>query len=265
MSDDSIALEHSARLAALLHQRIQAQDGIPFSDFMQAALYEPGLGYYSAGARKLGRGGDFTTAPEISPLFSRCLARQCAELLAVLGGDAELMEFGAGSGAMAVEILGELARMDCLPRRYTIIEVSADLRQRQREAIQSREPTLLSRVHWADAPPRAGFVGVVLANELLDALPVHRFGLHEGRVMESIVRLRNGALVESFEMPRTAELVPAVRELGPLPEGYVSEIGLYARGWVRELASFLERGRSCWWITVIPVRPIIITSEVREP
>lgn len=241
-STESAAVRHSTLLTERLRDRIEARDGIPFVDFMQAALYEPGLGYYSAGAWKLGRGGDFTTAPELSALFSRCLARQSAELLAELDEAADVMEFGGGSGAMAAAVLAELALLDRLPGNYFLVEVSADLRQRQRDTLKRLVPEHLHRVRWLDGPPADGFVGVVLANELLDALPVHRFAVRGGRVLESVVHVRDGAFRESFESPRSAGLESAVRELGELPDGLESEIGLYGRAWVRGLGEYLRRG-----------------------
>src|SRR6187431_236459 len=135
-------------LAELTADELAAQRGwIPFSRYMQMALYEPGLGYYSAGARKLGAAGDFITAPEVAPVFGRCLAQQCAEVLRGLGGG-DLLEFGAGSGALAATLLAELERLDALPGQYFILDVSAELRERQRATLCERVPTLASRVVW---------------------------------------------------------------------------------------------------------------------
>jgi len=172
-SADELAL--SAELTCLIHQEIAAAGGsIPFSRFMELCLYAPGLGYYSAGRRKFGAGGDFVTAPEISPLFGRCLARSCGAVLQSLGGG-DILEFGAGSGQLAVDLLGELESMDCLPDRYLVLERSAELKARQQEAIGRYLPRLLDRVSWLDALPNAGFRGVMLANEVLDAMAVERF------------------------------------------------------------------------------------------
>jgi SAM-dependent MidA family methyltransferase len=169
------ALELSAELAVIIRREIDSSGGsIPFSRYMELCLYTPGLGYYSAGQRKFGSGGDFVTAPEISPLFGHCLANSCKEVLESLqGGD--ILEFGAGSGQLAIDVLGELERLACLPGRYLILERSAELRQRQQQAIQNQLPHLLDRVVWIDALPTAGFRGVMLANEVLDAMAVERF------------------------------------------------------------------------------------------
>ena len=158
---------------------------IPFSEFMRLALYAPELGYYSGGLHKFGKAGDFITAPEISPLFSRCLARQTADVLVTLS-QPDVLEFGAGSGVMAADILLELERLDALPASYLILELAAELRQRQRETIERIAPNLLSRVRWLDSLPES-FSGVVVANEVLDAMPVECFRINEGRV-ESLGR-----------------------------------------------------------------------------
>ncbi|MGM0593848.1 MAG: class I SAM-dependent methyltransferase, partial [Pseudomonadota bacterium] len=207
------------------------------------ALYAPGLGYYSAGSGKFGEAGDFVTAPELSPLFSRCLARQCAEVLAGIGGG-EILEFGAGSGVMAADILAELARLEQLPPRYCILELSADLRQRQQQTIEQRVPELASRVVWLDALPEAGFRGVVLANEVLDAMPVHRFVIDNGEPHQlDVVWDGKEFLLESG--PPDAALYTRLKQLQQqygLAEGYYSEINLRAEEWVRSLAGFLAQG-----------------------
>ncbi|MDD5180270.1 MAG: SAM-dependent methyltransferase [Gallionellaceae bacterium] len=162
---------HSDQLREFIRRDIALHGGwIPFSRFMELALYAPGLGYYTAGARKLGAAGDFVTAPEISPLFGRTLARQVADIMAQ--SVPQVMELGAGSGKLAADILGELERLGCLPERYDILEVSADLRARQQALLREHLPHLFNRVHWLDALPE-NISGVVIANEVLDALPVH--------------------------------------------------------------------------------------------
>jgi len=237
------ALAHSQRLQALIIEEIAASGGhIGFDRFMELALYAPGLGYYSAGSRKFGEAGDFVTAPELSTLFSRCLARQCAEVLGRIGGD--ILEFGAGSGVMAADILAELERLDQLPEHYFILEVSADLRQRQQQAIEVRIPQLASRVVWLDALPAPGFRGVVLANEVLDAMPVHRFRIHYGEPHELHV-VWDGKAFELQEGPVDAALFERLKQLQQefsLAEGYESEINLRAEEWVRSVGAFLQQG-----------------------
>lgn len=237
--------EHSARLEARVREEIARSGGwISFARFMQIALYEPGLGYYSAGARKLGAAGDFVTAPEVAPVFSRCVAAQCEEVLRSLGGG-DVLELGAGSGVMAVELLGELARRDCLPRRYQILDVSADLRERQRATLAAAAPRLLDRVEWLDRLPE-DFSGIVVANEVLDALPVERFVVRGGVVNALGVTSQLGRL-EWSEARASAALAGAVREVErdagiAWPEGYVSEINLGLADWLGALAASVRRG-----------------------
>ena len=246
---DADALAHSARLSEQLREAIDGAGGVlPFAQFMELALYAPGLGYYTAGARKFGAEGDFVTAPELSPLFGRAIARQCAEVLERLGhrGDGgELLEIGAGSGALAVDLLGELAALGQPPERYLILERSADLRRRQRERIAERLPELVERVEWLEAMPE-GFSGMVVANELLDAFAVHRFQITAEGPREWGVVWEEGFQWRLMEEP-TPELMEAVAtveaEIGaPLPEGYNSELCLTLQPWFAALAEAMERG-----------------------
>jgi len=236
---------HSERLMALIRDEIDRHHGwLSFERFMELALYAPGLGYYSAGARKLGAAGDFVTAPEISPLFGRCLARQCAQVLSDLGGG-DILELGAGSGAMAADILLELQALEQLPARYLILEVSADLRERQRATLQARAPQCADRVQWLEALPE-NLQGVVLANEVLDALPVQRFAIRGGQVNAVGVTWQLGKL-DLSEVRADADLAQAVGEIEAqlgtaLPNGYQSEINLRLRPWLAGIAAALTRG-----------------------
>jgi SAM-dependent MidA family methyltransferase len=240
---------HAARVAACLRQRLAAAGGwLPFDAFMQIALYEPGLGYYSAGAAKFGAAGDFTTAPETSELFGHCVAVEVAEVLARLPGErGEVLEIGAGTGRLARAVLEELARLDALPARYLILEVSAELRARQAECLATLPRELAGRVQWLDALPAAPLRGVVLANEVLDALPCERFVWRDGSVAELGVALgADGDCVES-ERPAGARLEQAVQALvaglpARLPGDYRSELCLRLRPWIGALAQALERG-----------------------
>ncbi|MFZ5595056.1 MAG: class I SAM-dependent methyltransferase [Pseudomonadota bacterium] len=243
---DSDAQTHNQHLQTLIRTEIERRGGqITFARYMELALYAPGQGYYSAGARKFGEAGDFVTAPEFAPLFSRCVARQCRQVLAYLG-KGDVLEAGAGTGAMAAEVLAELDALGCLPERYFILDLSADLRQRQRETLERRAPHLLDRVRWLDRPPDSGFTGVVLANELLDAMPVHLFRMGEEGPQELYVGIEDDRFVwrvGPLSDPRLGERVAAiVAEQGPLPLGYTSEINLAAEGWVRGLVDWFERG-----------------------
>lgn len=239
------ALAHSARLRERMRAEIQAHGGaISFERYMDLALYAPGLGYYSAGARKFGAAGDFVTAPELSPLFGRCLAVQCAELLKVLGGG-DVLELGAGSGAMAADLLAELKQLGTLPERYWILEVSAELRERQRLTLTERAPALLQRVHWLERLPTA-FSGVILGNEVLDALPVSRFRRAARGFEEYCVADRGGELVWQLR-PASTDLQTALAALEadlphPLAAGYSSEICLRLPALIASLADALTRG-----------------------
>lgn len=238
------AKAHCMHVAEEIANAIDEANGcLPFDHYMALALYSPGLGYYSAGSRKFGEAGDFVTAPEISSLFSRALARQVGEVLRTVGGS--VLEFGAGSGVMAADILLELEALGALPERYFIIEVSADLRERQRATLAARVPGLVNRVNWLERLPEPGFRGVVLANEVLDAMPVARFRITEQGPLELCVRRAQ----QGFEWATVSpgpRLVQDLQRLGPalegLPVGYESEINGAATDWVHALNGFLEAG-----------------------
>jgi SAM-dependent MidA family methyltransferase len=243
---------HAERVLQRLRERIAAAGGwLSFADYMQIALYEPGLGYYSAGARKLGAGGDFTTAPEISPLFGQCLATQCAAVLRELGGG-QILEPGAGSGRLAADVLAELAAQDCLPQRYRILEISADLRERQQQLIATLPPALAQRVEWIERPPDTPWRGVLLANEVLDALPVQRFVWREGVVHELGVRLDAHGAMEWADRPADPALAAQVQRLAAdarrfnaqslWPSGYTSECCVLLQPWVAEVTAQLQHG-----------------------
>lgn len=242
---DAASAAHSARVAEFIRERIDTAGGqISFAEYMHHALYAPGLGYYAAGTTKFGAAGDFVTAPEISPVFGRVLARQCAEVFAALDSPC-LLEIGAGSGRLAVDLLRRLAGLDALPERYDILEVSADLRDRQESLLRQELPELADRVMWLGELP-ATHNGVIIANEVLDALPVERFAIREDGVAQICV----SADGEAFEVSdRTAPKVLAdavagiEQDLGrALPVGYVSDVCLAAPAWVADLAGTLREG-----------------------
>jgi SAM-dependent MidA family methyltransferase len=209
-----------------------------FARYMELALYAPGLGYYSAGAAKFGAEGDFVTAPDISPLFSRTLARQVAQLLHLTGGD--VIELGAGSGRMALDLLRELRELDALPTRYSIVELSGDLRARQRARLLDLPEELRNRVHWLDAIPEQ-LTGVVLANEVLDALPVHIVSWDESDMLERGVTWDGRAFSWLERALQDGALRERAQALSPAPP-YVSEISLAVPALVRTLAGVLARG-----------------------
>ncbi|GAB4413137.1 MAG: SAM-dependent methyltransferase [Sideroxydans sp.] len=233
------ALIHSARLCEMIHREIATQGGwIPFSRFMELALYAPQLGYYTAGAHKFGAAGDFITAPELSPLFGRTFARQLIEVMQ--GSAPHILELGAGSGKLALDILSELARRNALPDTYSILEVSADLRQRQQALLQQKLPHLFDRIRWLETLPDT-FRGAIIGNEVLDALPVHLIHWSAGGILERGVASTGHAFIWS-DRPLDHPTLRAIAEPMSLPDGYVSEISLAARGLIATLCERLQYG-----------------------
>lgn len=246
---DADALAHSETLATFLRSQIQAARGaIPFSRFMELALYAPGLGYYSAGARKFGAAGDFVTAPELGPVFAHCVARSVAPVLRQLRDEADFLELGGGSGAFAEAALHQLAALDCVPTRYLMLEPSADLRERQQSRLRANLPAdIFQRCHWLDGPPENAWRGVLFANEVLDALPTPRFTLHDGEVYEEVVVLDAEGRFLRVDQPADALLHAAVRHVErdngcPFAEGYRSEILPQLPYWIQAVGGLLTDG-----------------------
>lgn len=240
---DAASRTQCERVAAYLETAISDAGGsISFGEFMQHALYAPGLGYYSAGTKKFGPGGDFVTAPELSPLFGNVLARRIAPLFAA-DGSLQILELGPGSGALPVQLLAKLEELDALPARYRILEVSADLAARQRARLETELAHLAPRVEWLRGLPRR-FAGVVVANEVLDALPVERF-VRRAEGVDQLRVVRDGAGFAFTRAPAPGWLADAVaaieRGLGrALPEGYVSELSPGIAGWIDDLTACLD-------------------------
>ncbi len=239
---DTIAQQHSEQLLSLIHDEIDRAGGkITFAQYMHLCLYAPGLGYYSAGSQKLGQHGDFTTAPEISPLFSRTFAHHIKDVLQQLDTP-NILEFGAGSGKMAATILSELADNNCLPEKYYIIEVSADLQDRQHRTVQELCPQLADKVVWLSQFP-TDFVGVVLANEVCDAMPVHIVHFKQGDIFERYIERGNGALQWCDAELSHANLASHSAEIQNLIESdYLTEINLAAEAWLHTIADNLQQG-----------------------
>ena len=237
------AKKHSDQLTSFIQQKILEAGGwIDFAQFMQLALYAPHLGYYSAGNQKFGdskkRGGDFVTAPEISPLFAQTVSKQVEQILREVDGD--ILELGAGTGKLAADVLLTLARLSNLPRHYFILEVSNHLRQVQLETLQKILPQdLMQRVAWLDALP-AKFEGVVVANEVLDAIPMHMIHAQRQGLSERGVAWRDGFIWQDNPMVRDDLLAAASKQR--LAEGYVTEFCPAARGLIASIAGMLERG-----------------------
>jgi len=237
----------SRDLVARMMERRRDAGRLSFAEFMEMALYEPGLGYYSAGLAKLGEAGDFVTAPELGDLFARCLARQAGAIGATLGDGWELLEIGAGSGRLAADLLNALASEEgSAPARYRILERSADLRALQAHTLAERAPQHADRVRWLDAPPAEPWQGLLLANEVLDALAVERFRVTGEGLAQLGVRLGDDGL-EWEQWPAGAALAEHVTHLqarleAPLAEGYTSETCLLLEPWLRSVTDSMSRG-----------------------
>jgi len=239
--------EHSERLAALIRAEIASAGGaLDFARYMELALYAPGLGYYSAGAAKFGAAGDFVTAPELGFVFARCLARAVAPVLGEVGGG-DVLELGPGSGALAADLLLDLDRLGALPARYRLLERSADLRARQRETLRARCAHLGVEIEWIDTPPREPWRGVLVANEVIDALPVRLFALRETGLHARAVGIDEaGRFVwrERDADPALRDQVAAAlagSEAG-LPRPYFSEVCPSLAAWFAEVTRTLEHG-----------------------
>ena len=240
---DPIAQQHSEQLLALIKQKIVDAGGkISFAEYMHTCLYTPGLGYYSAGSHKIGEKGDFTTAPEISSLFSRTLAQHLRDIFQQIT-QSNILEFGAGSGKMAVDILTELEMQHSLPDYYYIIEASADLRLRQEESIDNTIPHLKDRVIWLNTLPE-NFVGVIIANEVCDAMPVHCLQFYENKVSERYIEISESNLQwceGELSHPSLIKEADDIRTLIGESE-YLTEVNLASNAWVSSLANSLEQG-----------------------
>jgi len=236
------AQAYSDALKQRIGDEIEAAGGwIGFVRFMELALYAPGMGYYSGGAHKFGAAGDFVTAPEISSLFSQTLAAQAAQVMALSAP--QIIEVGAGSGRLAADLLLELELRGALPERYGILELSGELRERQRASIAQRAPHLLARVDWLNRLPEH-FDGAVLANELLDAMPVSLVVWNDAMIHERGVSLENGEFVwrDRPAQGRVLERAQALADEYVLPAGYSSEINLAAADWTAAWGRILGRG-----------------------
>ncbi|MCV6639036.1 SAM-dependent methyltransferase [Candidatus Albibeggiatoa sp. nov. NOAA] len=233
---------YSQQLKQVIIQKIQQAGGaIPFSEFMQLALYEPQLGYYTGNKHKFGAKGDFITAPELSPLFAQTLARQCQQILQNEKHDT-ILEFGAGSGILAAGLLKSLEQLGCLPQQYLILELSADLKQLQQETIEKHVPHLLDRVQWLYALPEQKINGVVVANEVLDAMPVTKFQATEQGINEYYVAVdENEQFIWQMQTYENQEIASLIEKY-QLPADYESEMNPQVKGWIQAIADTLESG-----------------------
>lgn len=239
---DANAQAHAEIVAKKIRTEIQQEGPMSFARFMEIALYAPGLGYYCVGTEKIGPRGDFVTAPEISPLFAQCLAAYCQKALTPFQHKT-ILEIGAGTGRLAVGILKTLAEQNCLPDRYYILDLSPELQQRQQVFIQAQAPEWYSRVKWLSELPKEPFDGVIIANEVLDAMPVTLFQQTKNGLQERVVALDdNNQFIWSLR-PVSPELLQEIQALEiDFPLNYYSEINLNAAPWIRSLSNVLHQG-----------------------
>ena len=237
------AQAQSARLSQLIATTIDDAGGwIPFSRYMELALYTPGLGYYSGGAHKFGPAGDFITSPELTPLFGQALAAQVEQIMRA--STARVLEVGAGTGLLAADLLLDLERRDCLPEHYAILELSGELRARQRDTLVQRVPHLAGRVSWLDALPDE-VNGAVVANEVLDVMPVHLIVSRPDGLFERGVSRDGAGVLRWADTPATGVVAAQAVALAlPVPEQgeYVTELNLAGRAWVAEWAVRINSG-----------------------
>jgi len=238
-------IAHSQKLSEVIAQHIQAAGGwIDFEQYMQLALYASGLGYYTAGAQKFGEQGDFITSPEVSPLFAQSLARPVANLLAKIS-DASIIEFGAGSGKLAVDLLLSLDALNQIPDHYIIIELSAELQLRQRQTIEKKAPHLIDRVQWLSCLPEIPLNGIVIANEVLDAMPVKRFSLQDKKISLLGVNIANGSLALNYQ-EADKNIIEKINTLNINfsydDHAYTSELNCHIKPWIKSLSHCLNKG-----------------------
>ena len=244
---DPVSVERSVCLIEKIRSACEASGGwIPFSVFMEMALYEPMLGYYSGGLQKFGEQGDFITSPEVSPLFGQCVARQTAEILLNIDdeNDRNIIEFGAGSGALAADILLALEHMGILPEKYYILELSAELKARQHTTLTEEAGHLIERVQWLDELSVAAKNAVVIANEVLDAMPVECFRVTESGTQTLKIGFEEGSLVSRYLSADNA-LDEKLRQIEnrsevEFSEPYSSELNPCLQGWLAAIADSLE-------------------------
>lgn len=236
--------QHSRRLSERIHDSMRSEGCISFAAFMEMALYEPGLGYYSAGLHKLGKSGDFTTAPELGKLFAACLAQQAAEIGDRLGAY-DVLEVGAGTGQLAIDFLKQIP-VNAAPCRYRILERSGDLREVQRRKFQQEAPNWVKHVEWLDEPPAEDWQGLLIANEVIDALAVERFQVNGNGIDQLCVGESRGQL-EWTRKTAPAALETAVRHIElytgqDLEDGYRSEVQLQLPAWLQAVTGHMAHG-----------------------
>lgn len=250
LAPDESAFQHSCAVKNMICSEITTAGGwIPFARYMELAIYSPGMGYYCSGTTKFGCAGDFVTAPEVSSLFGRAIAQQATQIIESVGGDiGDILEFGAGTGKLALDILLELENLNRLPQYYFILEVSGELQEQQKKLFEKFAPHLLSRVQWLENLPTK-FKGLILANEVLDAMPVHLVVWRDNSLFERGVVWSGKSFEWSDRLLVDGELFKIAQEIIPRAsfnnnniDTYISEINLSVRGFIRSLANILQKG-----------------------
>ncbi len=251
---DKFALKLSENLRRKIHLAIMENNGsISFEQYMQMVLYEPGLGYYSAGSTKFGEQGDFVTAPELSPLFSRCVAKQCQQILSEISSaktSCSILELGPGTGAMAIELMRYLERKNALPKTYYMLEPSADLQQRQQRNIKRSIPQLEKRFVWISNFPEEKIKGVILANEIIDAMPVKRM-IIDDEIKEAAITcdIKKNDQIQFQWIKKDIDeklkidikkLLGTLKESLPTP--YITELNYNIKPWLNSLNDILDKG-----------------------
>jgi SAM-dependent MidA family methyltransferase len=238
---------HERRVITALVDAIDENGGyLPFREFMNIVLYAPTLGYYAVGTHKLGPQGDFSTAPEMSPLLAQAMATQCVDILRECGPSAGIMELGPGSGRLAFDVLATCERLGCLPKRYDLLEISPDLRQRQRQLLAQGPDHWTNILNWLDRLPETPWSGVVLGNEVVDALPVECFEWRQGQWWAMGVTHRDGRLGFDYQ-PATANDIECLKAHIPEPiEGERRETRSMVKPWIESVLHSLKQGVALW-------------------
>ncbi|NNF16607.1 MAG: SAM-dependent methyltransferase [Gammaproteobacteria bacterium] len=240
------ALAQSDALVARICARAKEQGGrLTLGDYIHAALYEPGLGYYVSGQRKFGESGDFVTAPELGSVFANCCARAFSRVIRQLA-EPVIVELGAGTGQFAHDVMLALDRSGALPLRYEILEVSPQLVAQQRQLIATLPDRLADRVMWLDAVPREAFDGIVFGNEVIDAMPIERFCWRGGDSIQQDCVVESNGKLQLISAPASAAIAERVTELhaqqGDWPVPYVSELRPGLGDWLHSVTAGLRRG-----------------------
>ena len=228
-----------------IKQKIKLNGGkISFSKFMHHALYAPVVGYYSGKSEKFGESGDFITAAEETGILGRIIAKQCSVILNEIP-DASIIEYGPGSGALAISILKQLLKMDLKPRAYYMVDVSEDLIERQKNRISTEFPEIYDSVIWISKIPD-GFSGIVIGNEVIDSMPFERFMISDKRILQFFVGIKEEELVNKLE-PANPELKKYVKQIESkigkyLCDGFISEVSFKGRDWINEISLKLNQG-----------------------